>query len=152
MQKKLSLPLNAPVIFYQKEWMSLGDYFGYAGSGGNQHILNRIDLVFLNNTLFRDSNGKGVERIILCTATRYSDSVWLEEWRVVPYDEKNYTNDGRRLKHDAFEQSLRNLLVPIPTSAYYINDVYDFKTLTYRVLKVVYGHSHNFRTLRYYQG
>ena len=138
--KKLYPPPNSPTVYYQKEWMSVTDYNGYSGNRDNfRRVLNRVDFIFTNDTLF-----KGSEKIIIITATRYEDSIWLSDWRCVELE-------GTKNSNQEIEKRIKTISVPLESSAYIIGEVNDFKVLTYRVLRVIYSHSHNFRTLSDYK-
>jgi hypothetical protein len=142
--RKIIPPKYAPIIYYEKEWMSSGDYRGYSGGGSKfEQIMNRVDFIFANDTLF-GNKGEESEKLFICTATRFRDSIRLSDWRVV--DMKKGKNS-----RDNLERTLRHISVPLESSAYYIGDVKDFKILTYRMLKVMYSHAHNFPTLLQYK-
>ena len=59
--------------------------------------------------------------------------------------------DGTKNRNQEIEKRIKTISVPLESSAYVIGEVKDFKVLTYRVLRVIYSHSHNFRTLSDYK-
>lgn len=72
--KKISPPINSPLVRYEKEWMSIYDFVSLGGMNPNRKVLNTIEIVFLNDSLF-DEN-----QFIRITATRYDDSVWISNF------------------------------------------------------------------------
>ena len=152
MQTLLKLPKTAPTVFYQKEWMSLTDYYGYSGNKKHNQIIGRWDFIFTTDLLFKDIDKKGIERVIICTATRLQNCIRISDWRVVNYKQTDYlTPQGNILTHQGLDSILTKINVPLPSLGYYLGGIEDYKILTYRILKVVYKHNHNFITLKDYE-
>jgi len=107
-------------------------------------VLSSFDFVFLNWSLL------GYETLMLCTGVRYSDSIWIKDFRTIPYDEALYEVGGLDLKHGKFRGLLRKLNLPVPSYAYYLGSIQTYDVLTYRILRVIYQHSHRFKTISSY--